>query len=434
MQSAYICNIKIYTGFRGYPFGMKKLLSENIRISLESIRSHILRTTITVLIIAFGIMALVGILTSLDALKFFLSDNFTMMGANTFTIKNRSMRIHIGSEVQKARYFEPISFDEAMEFKERFTFPAITSVHTFATGIATVKYESEKTDPNVRVLGTDENYIVTSGNNLQSGRNFSAHEIFYGSHVVIIGSEIQKNLFKENIDPVGKIISIGPGKYRVVGVLEEKGSSFGFSGDRNCLVPITNVRQYFPWPNRSFTLSVMAEKPTQMESAIGEAIGTMRIVRNTPIKEEDDFEITKSDKLVGMMLENLKYIRWAAIFIGAITLMGAAIGLMNIMLVSVTERTREIGIRKATGATSQTIKNQFLMEAIVIAQLGGIIGVILGVGIGNFVSYLIGSTFIIPWVWVLVGVTLCFIVAVISGYIPATKAARLDPIESLRYE
>lgn len=413
---------------------MLKLARENLRISVESVKSHYLRTILTVLIIALGIMALVGILTSIDAIKYYLTDNFTMMGANTFSIKNRSMRIQIGNKVNKARNYEAISFDEAMNFKSGFDFPAFTSIYTFATHTATLKYMSEKTNPNVAVLGTDEDYIVTSGGEIEKGRNFTNTEVYYGSHVVILGSELAKNLFKEGIDPIGKIISVGPGKYRVVGVLKEKGSSLGFSGDRNCLLPLTNARQYFPWPNQSYTINVMAKNPNLFESAIGEATGLFRIIRDTQLGQEDDFEISKSDRLVSMLLENLKYIRYAAIFIGIITLLGAAIGLMNIMLVSVTERTREIGIRKVSGATRKAIKNQFLAEALVIAQLGGLLGVFLGIVIGNILSWIIGSSFIIPWLWILLGLVLCFVVAIASGYIPATKAARLDPVDSLRYE
>jgi putative ABC transport system permease protein len=283
-------------------------------------------------------------------------------------------------------------------------------------------------------MGTDENYLLTSGNELSAGRNFTPEDVHFGSNVAIVGSEIVKKLFKGKTDPIGKPISIGPGKYRIIGVLKEKGSSIGFSGDRFCLLPIMNVRQYFSQPNRSYSISIMAKEPENMDAAIGEATGLFRIIRKTPLGEENDFQIDKSDRVVEMFMENVEYIRYAAVFIGAITLLGAAIGLMNIMLVSVTERTKEIGIRKATGATRKTIKNQFLAESIVIAQLGGIIGIIFGIGIGNILSFFIGSSFIIPWIWILVGVVLCFFVAIISGYIPATKAAKLDPIESLRYE
>lgn len=386
------------------------------------------------MIIALGIMALVGILTAIDSIKYSLSENFAMMGSNSFTIRNRDLNIHIGGGPRRSKRFKSISFKEAMDFKNTYAFPSFTSIYTTGTGVATVKYQSEKTDPNIQVIGSDENYFVTSGLEIENGRNFTDNEVFYGSSVVVIGAEVASRLFEKKVDPVGKVISVGPGKYKVIGVLEEKGSSAGFNSDRRCIVPIGNVRQYFSRPNRSFSINVMTDNQEDMEPAIGEATGTFRLIRGDRLGEEDTFSVVKSDSVAKMFIDMISYITLAATFIGLITLMGAAIGLMNIMLVSVTERTREIGIRKAIGANKKTIRNQFFVEAIVIGQMGGVLGVILGILIGNVMSLVVGGDFIVPWKWILLGTGLCFIVAVISGFIPANKAAKLDPIESLRYE
>lgn len=403
-----------------------KLVYENIKISIISIKSHLLRTILTVMIIAFGIMALVGILTAIDAVEYFLNQNFAMMGSNTFNIQNRDIRVHIGGNRNKARSFKTIDYKQAMDFKEQYNFPVVTSIYTYGTGIATVKYESEKTNPNIQVMGSDENYIATAGLELEKGRPFSSNEVLQGNHVVILGSEVASKLFKENEDPIGKIISIGAGKYKVIGLLAERGSSIGFSGDRSCMVPLANVRQYFSRPNMNFKISVMLTDPQQMDAAIGEATGVFRKIRKDRIGEDDSFSIIKSDNIASMLIGLTSKIQIGATVIGLITLVSAAIGLMNIMLVSVTERTREIGIRKAVGATARTIRNQFLAEAIVIAQIGGLLGIIAGMLIGNMVSYFTESAFIIPWLWIVVGLTLTFIVALVSGIIPANKAAKLD--------
>jgi putative ABC transport system permease protein len=410
------------------------LVTENINISLVSIRSHLLRTILTILIIAFGIMALVGILTATDSIKYFLTKNFSMMGANTFTIRNRSMNIHMGDGPRKEKRYDPISYTQATEFKDRFDFPAHTSIFTRATGIATLKFGSNKTNPNVGVMGIDENYLITSGDEVESGRNFTPSDVSYAFSITILGSDIVKDLFKNKEDPVGKIISIGSGKFKVVGVLKSKGSSMGFSGDRTCFIPVTCVRTTFPRPNMSYAINVMSKRPEQVDAATGEATALLRNLRKVPVGIDDTFEITKSDNIAKMLIENIKYVTMAATLIGLITLLGAAIGLMNIMLVSVTERTREIGIRKAIGATKRVIRNQFLVESIVIGQLGGLLGITLGILVGNVISLLIGSAFIVPWIWIITGVILCFVVALVSGIVPANKAANLDPIESLRYE
>ncbi len=410
------------------------VISENLRISLHSIRSHMLRTILTVLIISFGIMALVGILTSIDAIKYYLNENFQMMGANTFTIRNRSLRIHVGNKSSRATNFREITYDEALRFKNEYEFPVNTSIFIYATNTATAKFGSNKTNPNVPVIGTDEAYLATSGFELASGRNFTPNEVFYGTGAVIMGSAVIKKIFKNNEDPVGKYVTIGSGRYTVVGVLKEKGSSMGFNPDNICLLPLNNVRVRFPRPNASYSINVSCPDGEILDAAIGEATGLLRVIRNVGLGDEDSFDISKSDNLSKMLFDSLVYLRMAATIIAIITLFGAAIGLMNIMLVSVTERTREIGIRKAIGATRKTIRNQFLVEAIVIAQIGGLVGVILGIAIGNGLSLAIGSSFIVPWAWMALGVGLCFIVALVSGILPANKAANLDPIESLRYE
>jgi len=414
---------------------MKNSLAlENVRISLDSIRTHLLRTILTILIIAFGIMALVGILTATDSIKYYLTQNFSMMGSNTFTIRNRSMNVHMGGDNQVQKRYDPITYAQALEFKKRFDLPANTAVWMFASFGVTLKNGTNKTNPNTRVMGTDADYVITSGDEVEKGRNFSQNEIDGGLSVCILGSEVVTNLFKNKENPLEKVISIGPGKYRIIGILKSKGSSMGFSGDRNVLIPLNNCRKEFPRPNLSFNINVMAKRPELVDPAIGEASGIFRSIRKVPVGIENTFEITKSDNIAEMLIENIKYVTYAATLIGLITLMGAAIGLMNIMLVSVTERTREIGIRKAIGATRRVIRNQFLVEAVVIGQLGGALGITLGILIGNVISLLIGSAFIIPWIWIMTGVVLCFAVALISGIIPARKAANLDPIESLRYE
>ncbi|MDD3743333.1 MAG: ABC transporter permease, partial [Lentimicrobiaceae bacterium] len=350
---------------------MPALFRENINISLDSIKSHLLRSVLTVLIISFGITALVGILTSIDSIKYFLSENFASMGANTITIRNRAMTVHMGGKSTRPRNFRPITWREANDFKQQFDFPAYTSVYTTATSTATLKYGSKKTNPNIPVIGGDENYVITSGNEIEQGRNISASEAGSGMHVAVIGAGVVSKLFDARVNPVGKIISIGPGKYEIIGVMKSKGSSIGFNPDNQVIIPITNVRQAFSRPNMSFSINIMVKDPGLLDVAMGEATGVFRVVREGKPGMENSFDISKSDNLSQMLFDNLKYLRLAATIIGIITLFGAAIGLMNIMLVSVTERTQEIGIRMALGATRKTIRNQFLAEAIVIGQLGG---------------------------------------------------------------
>lgn len=410
------------------------LLSENFKISFQAIRTNTLRTILTIFIIAFGIMALVGILTAIDSIKSTISSQFEMMGANTFTIQSRGLNIQIGGSSERRKNYSYISYTQAEEFKERFTFPALVSISVRATGTATVKQGSEKTNPNISVIGADENYLTTAGYEIRAGRNLSEQDVSMNRNSAVVGQGVIDKVFEKNEDPIGKVINIGSGKYKIIGILEEKGASFGGAGDNVCILPVSNVRQYFSRPNMSFSINVSPFDGKLLDAATGEAEGVFRIVRNLDAVDETDFNINKSDSLVETLLENIKYVTLAATIIGIITLFGAAVGLMNIMLVSVSERTREIGTRKAIGAKAQTIKQQFLFEAVMIGQLGGILGIVLGILIGNVMSLITKGPFVVPWLWITIGVVLCLIVGLVSGLWPAVKASRLDPIEALRYE
>jgi len=410
------------------------LLKENFRISIDSIKANKLRSILTITVIAVGITALVGTLTAIDAIKNSISSEFMQMGANTFSIETRGMRVHIGRNRSRSKNFSQITFKQAQRFKDEFIFPATTSISVYGTGSATVKYKSKKTDPNVAVRGVDENFLITGGYEIDKGRSFTEQEILNSRSLVIIGSELATKLFEKHVDPINQVISIGGARYRIIGVLKSKGTAMGFSDDRACMLPVTNVRQYFSRPNMSFRISVMPADSKLLDISIGEAEGIFRIIRHLEISDESDFNINKSDSLAQMLLDLIKYVVIAATIIAIITLVGAAIGLMNIMLVSVAERTREIGTRKAIGAKSSIIKQQFLFEALVIGQIGGALGIILGIIMGNLIAASIGTSFIIPWFWIFFGVMLCIIVSLASGIIPATKASKLDPIEALRYE
>ena len=411
-------------------------LTENIRESLRSIHGNLLRTILTGLIISIGIMSLVGILTAVDSMKHSLTQTFSNLGANAFDIRrkgfnNRGMQ---GGRVQKV--YPEISYEQATEYKERMSDNAVVSLSAYISGATVVKSTTDKTNPNINIVGGDENYLQTQNLNLEKGRGFSSFEHEFGSNVAIIGDEIKTTLFKDK-ETIGEFVTFLGRRFKIVGQLEAKGSSMGGSGDRRIIIPLETGRQ-IPRAGGSqlnYDIKTAIPKPDELNYVMGEATGIMRNVRQDALGMEESFEIRRSDSAIQKLEEISGYLKVGGFVIGFITLLGASVGLMNIMMVSVNERTREIGVRKALGATAVQIRQQFLIEAIVICVLGGFVGIFLGILMGNGIASLIGEGgFIVPWLWVIVGLTICVVVGVVSGYYPAFKASKLDPIESLRYE
>ena len=412
---------------------MFSLVRENIRIALHSIKSQLLRTILTVLIIAIGITALVGILSAVSALENTISSDFSSMGANTFNIQRYEFNTQRrGGERQKVNPI--INYNNVREFVEKYDYPFTrTSVSFTGTRTAEVKYENDKTDPEVRVLGINEHFIQNSGLELEDGRELNFFDIKNNNNVCVIGSDLKKAFF-ETINPINKTISVRGVKFKVVGVLKSKGATFGNNQDLRVLMPIQNARSIFTNPSINYDISIMVENKDMLEAAQDDAIITFRNIRGLNPIEDNNFGLERSDDLINRIGSITQYLYIAAWVISIITIFGSSIALMNIMFVSVTERTREIGVRKALGAKRKTIAFQFFIETLIIGQFGGIVGIILGVLVGLGVSAAADFKFATPWLAMFSAFAITFIVAVISGSFPAIKASKLDPIESLRYE
>ena len=413
---------------------MFSLFWENVRIALDSIKSQLLRTILTIVIIGIGIWALVGILSAVKALETTISGNFASMGANTFNIQQYELTVQTNNSGEREKINPIISYNNVREFLDKYEFPSTkTSLSFQGTSVAEVRYGSEKTDPEVQVYGVNENYLENTGTDIDKGRNFTIFDIENNNKVCLIGADFLKNLF-QNDDPINKTISIRGAKFKIIGVLESKGSTFGNNQDLKVLIPVQVARGIYTAPNINYNISIKVDDKQMMEAAQDEAIITFRNIRRLNPVEVNNFGIERSDDLINRIASITQYLEIAAWIISIITILGSSIALMNIMLVSVTERTREIGVRKALGAKRSTISTQFLMETIVIGQFGSVLGIILGVLTGFGFAKAFKFDFTLPWAAIIWATIITFIVAVIAGSYPASKAAGLDPIESLRYE
>lgn len=409
-----------------------------IALAQRAMKSNRLRANLTVSIIAIGITALIGIVTVIEVLKTSIHNNFSGMGSNTFTIASESM-MGGGKRQGKRRQRisvqnNRISLQEAEHFNRHYTYPAIVSVSVLTSGTSTLKHGEEKTNPNVMVMGVDENYLKLSETDMSVGRNFNQEEVSSGENICLLGHVLAEKLFKDISSADGNTVMINDQRYRVVGVCAEKGSSMVNRTDNTVFITLQNARQRYNLEQRSAVISVAVNDIKRIDLAMDEAEGVMRAVKRLSIQHESNFSINKNDEIANTLISNLKFVTLAASLIGFITLLGAAIGLMNIMLVAVAERTREIGLSKAIGADAATIRKQFLLEAIFISVKGGVIGIIIGILIGNILSIFFKSGFVVPWSWILLGISICVFVGIVAGIYPAIRAARLNPINALRYE
>lgn len=413
---------------------MLKLFKENIRIAFGSIKTQLLRTILTVLIIAIGITALVGILTVVSALENTISSDFASMGANTFNINQYENKVRNRGGNEREVVNPIISYPEAVAFKNKYKYPFTeTSLSFTATSTAEVKYLGEKTDPEITIVGVDEHFITNSGLETSLGRSLNQFDVDNNTYSCIVGSDFEKGLLKD-INPIDKVISIRGARFKVIGVLKEKGSTFGNSQDLRVLIPIQVARSLFTAPNINYTISVMVTKKEVLDQAIDNATSTMRRVRKLSPVRDNNFGVVRSDDLINRILSITQYLGIAAWTISVITILGSSIALMNIMIVSVTERTREIGVRKALGAKRSTVAFQFFIETLLIGQIGGLVGIFLGILLGFAIATAMSFVFVIPWMAIIAAFATSFCVALVSGLYPAIKASKLDPIEALRYE
>jgi len=423
--------------------------TDTIKLSWKNISSNRLRTGITVAIIALGICALIWFLTSLKAASNSLTSSFSTMGANAFSIRFKDKNIRFGGGRQRdvvktsksslkeknSNNGKVITYEEAKAFKERYPFPAKVGIAVRGAGGLVVNNESKKTNPDINVTGGDENYLELNGYKIAYGRNLTAADVESGRNVCILGSGVAEKLYPGNpAKAVDKVLSVDHIPYRVLGVLEDKGSSAFFNTGKVVITSYNNIRRLYPTQNSSFAIVVMVTDINLMDAAIGEAKGAFRPIRKLDVKEEDNFYIDKSDSIAASLMNNLGFLEKGIIGVALITLLASSIGLMNIMLVAVNERTKEIGLIKALGGTKKDIRNQFLWESILISLLGAVAGIVVGIVLGNLIAMYLNSGLVLLWGWIIGGILVCSLVGLAAGLYPAVKASKLNPIDALRYE
>ncbi|MBQ7221968.1 MAG: ABC transporter permease [Bacteroidales bacterium] len=404
---------------------------ENIIFALRSLVGNSLRSGLTVTIIATGITCLVGIQTSIDVLTSVIADFYENVGAESLTL-SRDDTFYSGDGNNRARNESFLTYEQVKAFSGAYSLPAKKCIFTLVAEGISVKAEGNVSEPDITVYAVEGDYLDYSGMRIDEGRYFSNREFITGERVCIIGSELVRRLFGDD-SPTGKTVRTTFGRYRIIGTLERAGAFLSNNGDATLLIPVSCARHGILSASTSFNAGIIP-LGTPINEAADYAGNLFRSFRRLRAGDADDFRIENTDALERQLSGIKGSLSLAALAAGLLTILGAAVGLMNIMLVAIKERTREIGTRKAMGATSSNIKIQFLAESVIIGQLGGIIGILLGTAIGNVLSLFLETPVVLPWKWIILSVAICFTVSILSGYIPAGRAAALDPIEALREE
>ncbi len=408
---------------------------ESLVMALSAVRSSKLRSILTLLGIAVGVFSIIAVMTAVSVLRNSIEEGISQLGANTFQMQK--FPVVMGEDHHsmhnKYRNRKNISYEQALAVKDKITLAEMVGIEGWRFG-RTVVWNGQKTNPNIQIAGENVEGIPTNDWTVDEGRTIGPQDLELASKVTILGNTLREKLFPPNVSPLGATVRVDGNLYQVIGVFQKKGGALGGNQDNFMVIPITTLFNVYGKESTDIHVMVKAKSREVLDDCIEQARMILRAARKVAPGEDDDFGYFSNDSLVEQFNEFTLYLRLGVLLVSSIALLAAGVGIMNIMLVSVTERTREIGIRKSVGALNRDILSQFMVEAVILCEIGGLIGIILGILGGNVVGLLVDAPAVIPWDWAAIGVGVCSFVGLVFGVYPAWKASTLDPIEALRYE